>query len=87
MTPFLERVALIVWRAVRLRCPNCGSGGLWQTYFRMRDDCPRCGLHLERGEQQTVFLGFDLIFLPSTYEDFTRPEGRGSRVEGRWSWL
>lgn len=36
--------------AVR-RCPLCGSPGLWRTWFRMNDHCPRCGLHLERGEQ------------------------------------
>ena len=41
----------LLWRAIRLRCPNCGGGGLWRTWFRMREACPRCGLHLERGEQ------------------------------------
>ena len=41
----------LLWRAIRLRCPNCGSGGLWHTWFRMRTACPRCGLNLERGEQ------------------------------------
>jgi uncharacterized protein (DUF983 family) len=37
-------------RALLLRCPNCGAGGLQATYFRLRDRCPRCGLHLEREE-------------------------------------
>jgi uncharacterized protein (DUF983 family) len=47
----LRRVVSLLWRALRLRCPNCGSGGLWRTWFRMRIACPRCGLKLERGEQ------------------------------------
>ena len=47
----LRRIAVLLWRALRLRCPNCGSGGLWDSWFRMRATCPRCGLKLERGEQ------------------------------------
>jgi uncharacterized protein (DUF983 family) len=38
-------------RALRRRCPNCGGGGLWVNWLRMRAECPSCGLHLERGEQ------------------------------------
>jgi uncharacterized protein (DUF983 family) len=47
----LQRVAALVWRAVRRHCPNCGGGGLWQDWFHMRRNCPTCGLRLERGEQ------------------------------------
>ncbi len=47
----LGRAVSLLWRAIRLRCPNCAGGGLWHTWFRMRESCPRCGLHLERGEQ------------------------------------
>jgi uncharacterized protein (DUF983 family) len=46
-----SRAVLLLWRAIRLRCPNCGSGGLWRSWFTMRAACPRCRLHLERGEQ------------------------------------
>ena len=49
--PSLGRAVSLLWRAIRLRCPNCGGGGLWRTWFRMKDACPRCGLKLERGEQ------------------------------------
>ena len=48
LTP--RRLVPLLWRAVRLRCPNCGGGGLWQDWFHLRRDCPACGLHLERGE-------------------------------------
>jgi uncharacterized protein (DUF983 family) len=48
LTP--RRLVPLVWRAVRLRCPNCGAGGLWRDWFHLRRACPTCGLHLERGE-------------------------------------
>ena len=34
----------IVSRAVRLRCPNCGRGGLFAGVFKMRAKCPACSL-------------------------------------------
>ncbi len=46
-----RHTALLFWRAVRLRCPNCGHGGLWRNWFRMSEVCPHCRLRLERGEQ------------------------------------
>lgn len=51
MLRFIRRVALLFWRAVRLRCPNCGGGPLFDSWLRPRARCPRCGLPLERGEQ------------------------------------
>ncbi|HUR95300.1 MAG TPA: DUF983 domain-containing protein [Gemmatimonadales bacterium] len=38
-------------RALRLRCPNCGQGKLFSSWFRMRERCPACGLKVERGEE------------------------------------
>lgn len=38
-------------RALRLRCPNCGGGPIFRSWFRMRVHCPACGLPLERGDQ------------------------------------
>jgi uncharacterized protein (DUF983 family) len=35
-------------RGFTRRCPRCGSGGLFPTWFRIVDDCPGCGLHFER---------------------------------------
>ncbi len=40
--------------AVR-RCPRCGGGGLFASWFRIRQRCPRCGLRLER--EEGGFLG------------------------------
>ncbi len=47
----LSRVILLFWRALRLRCPDCGGGPIFSTWLRMRERCPRCGLRLERGEE------------------------------------
>jgi uncharacterized protein (DUF983 family) len=43
--------AVLLWRAVRLRCPNCGGGPLFSGWVRMRDRCPICRIWLERGEE------------------------------------
>ena len=37
--------------ALLLRCPNCGSRGIFRSWFRLKDRCPRCGLQFEREEQ------------------------------------
>lgn len=35
-------------RALLLRCPACGAGGLFERYGRLRAACPACGLVLRR---------------------------------------
>jgi uncharacterized protein (DUF983 family) len=47
----IRRVAALFWRAMRLRCPNCGGGPIFQSWLKMRTRCPVCGLELERGEE------------------------------------
>jgi uncharacterized protein (DUF983 family) len=41
-------------RALLLRCPNCGSGGILRSWFHLEQSCPRCGLNFEREEQGYV---------------------------------
>lgn len=43
-------IPVLFARALRLRCPNCGGGPLFQSWLRMRAACPVCGLRTERGE-------------------------------------
>ncbi len=45
----------ILLRGLRNRCPNCGGKSLFAGAFRLHQECPRCGLPLERGEG--FFLG------------------------------
>jgi uncharacterized protein (DUF983 family) len=37
-------------RGLRKRCPNCGAGDLFTSFFGLRPRCPRCGLAFEREE-------------------------------------
>jgi uncharacterized protein (DUF983 family) len=47
----MKRTALrMLGRALCLRCPNCGGGPIFRSWFRMRPYCPVCGIPLERGE-------------------------------------
>jgi uncharacterized protein (DUF983 family) len=50
-------------RALRLPCPNCGKAKLFESRFRMRRQCPVCGLRFERGEEgyQVGSYMFNLI--------------------------
>ena len=53
----------MLWRAIRLRCPHCGGGELFESFFKIKKQCPTCGLRLERGESD-YFVGaylFNLI--------------------------
>ncbi|MFM8289527.1 MAG: DUF983 domain-containing protein [Planctomycetaceae bacterium] len=42
-------------RALRLRCPRCGEGTLFQGLLRMHPRCTGCGLRFER--EAGFFLG------------------------------
>jgi len=35
-------------RALRLRCPRCGKGRLYSSWFRMFKNCENCGLSFDR---------------------------------------
>ena len=51
----------MLWRGITKRCAICGSGGLFQGWFRMRDRCPRCGYRFER--EEGFFLGAYVVNL------------------------
>jgi uncharacterized protein (DUF983 family) len=61
---------LMTSRALRRRCPNCGGGNLFRSWFKARENCPTCGLRLERGEEGYVvgtymfnLVGAELVFM------------------------
>ena len=63
--PVTFRVASsMIWRALTLRCPHCGSRGVLASWFRLKERCPRCKLHLHR-EEGDYFLGAYVIMLMS----------------------
>jgi Protein of unknown function (DUF983) len=50
-----SRFYLLVMRAIRLRCPFCGTGKLFRTYFHMYEKCAHCQASFER--EPGFFLG------------------------------
>jgi uncharacterized protein (DUF983 family) len=50
----------LLGRALLLRCPNCGVGGLFTGFFNIRERCPNCGILLERGEPDYFLGGYTL---------------------------
>jgi len=53
----------LLLRALLLRCPVCGSGGLFVHWFKIKDRCPTCGYVFARGESgyQLGSMAIDLI--------------------------
>lgn len=45
-------------RALRLRCPACGSRGLLSGWLRLTDHCPGCNLRPDRGEPDHFVGGY-----------------------------
>jgi uncharacterized protein (DUF983 family) len=52
----VSRALRLYGRAFTMRCPNCGHGGLLDSWFRFRQKCGGCGMRLDRGEED-FFLG------------------------------
>lgn len=50
-------------RALRRRCPLCGSGGLFTRWVEPRPSCPRCQLKLDRGEGDFFLGAYTLNFI------------------------
>lgn len=47
----MDRRLTLISRAIRLRCPNCGGGGIFRRWFEMAQDCPTCGFALASGNR------------------------------------
>lgn len=45
-------------RALRLKCPACGSAGILVTWFRLAPTCPSCAIHPNRGEPDHFYGGY-----------------------------
>lgn len=44
------KLGTLLRRGIRKRCPVCGNGGLFSTWFKLRDRCPSCGYPFAREE-------------------------------------
>lgn len=77
----MPRASTALLRALRLRCPACGSRPIFVTWTRMCPSCTNCGLQLERHERgywvgayffnllaaEAVFAGFFLLVVAATW--------------------
>ncbi len=50
-----SRFLVTMRRAVTRRCPYCGSPGVYESYFALRERCPKCSVRFER--EEGYFLG------------------------------
>jgi uncharacterized protein (DUF983 family) len=50
-----QSVSRLVWRALKLRCPRCGSAKVFRGWFAMHDRCEACGRKFNRSPG--YFLG------------------------------
>jgi uncharacterized protein (DUF983 family) len=53
-------------RAMLLRCPRCGSGGVISGWFGMAPCCPRCGHCFETRPEEGFFPGAFTVNLAVT---------------------
>lgn len=53
-----------VARALRRRCPRCGSPGIFRSWSQLHDRCPGCDRHFER--EEGFFLGAYTLNLGAT---------------------
>jgi len=53
-------------RALRLRCPACGGGPVFVSWFRMCPSCPACGVHFDREPEGGYWVGSYTINLMTT---------------------
>jgi uncharacterized protein (DUF983 family) len=56
----------LLWRALRLRCPACGGGPVFVSWFRMCPSCPACGLAFDREPEGGYWVGSYSINLFAT---------------------
>jgi uncharacterized protein (DUF983 family) len=53
----MNRITAILLR----RCSHCRQGKIFRGWWRMNQDCPKCGIHFEREQgywMMSVFMGY-----------------------------
>jgi uncharacterized protein (DUF983 family) len=49
----------LMGRALTKKCPRCGAGHIYDSWFRMKERCPTCGILFER--EPGFFVGAYLV--------------------------
>lgn len=53
---------VMLWRGVTMRCPVCGSRGLFRRWTHMIEQCPRCDWRFEHEEGYWVgAMAFNIV--------------------------
>jgi uncharacterized protein (DUF983 family) len=63
----------LLWRAVRRRCPRCGSKGIFSSWLKLRERCSTCGYRFEREEgffTGVYLVNYSLIAVAIVFELF-----------------
>jgi uncharacterized protein (DUF983 family) len=58
----LARNRIFLLRALRLRCPQCGTGRMFRRWLYQLPRCSACGLDFDRGESD-YFIGAYIVNL------------------------
>ena len=59
----------LLGRAFRLRCPRCGMGKLFRSFFRMHERCESCDLKYERAPGYflgSIYINYGLTAMSTT---------------------
>jgi uncharacterized protein (DUF983 family) len=54
MATFSKTVHKYIVGGLRLRCPSCEQGAMFDGWFTMREICPHCGVRFERRSGESV---------------------------------
>lgn len=54
----ISRFLHLTARALALRCPRCGGGSLFRSWWHTKPLCPACGFALDRGEPDFWIGGY-----------------------------
>lgn len=57
----------MIGRGARRRCARCGSGQVFEGWFKMRQRCPKCLLQFEGPPEEGFFLGAFTVNLVVTF--------------------
>lgn len=72
-SPAPRTLRMSLWRALRLRCPLCGTGPLFRTWLRMHANCSNCNLRFDRAPGYylgSVYINYGLTALLVTFAYF-----------------
>ena len=50
-------VPVMLRRAMIRHCPRCGAGHIFTSWWKMKEECPKCRLHFEGRPEEGHFLG------------------------------